>query len=378
MDGSETLPSYETRLQYEIIDGIRQKVRDKVHEIEDEQPEEEKNQMSPYNEKGEFENPFPTYHQYSWPELIKYQVTLKKPKPSIRNVGLTTVEPNFHRTDDIRITWLSHACMLVQVEGYRFLTDPVFGDYAGVTKKFGYVRETRNPMPLSNLDRLPSILDAIFISHDHFDHWDKESIQHLAHKYPMATFYLPMNLREQAVHWGVKFEKAKQMSWWDVDVIHSKDTLGRMRGNVVITCTPTQHWSGRSLKKNQTLWCSWFISVGGINIWNAGDTAFFDSVVNIRKVCGKPDIIFLPVGAYKPHDFLGNQHIDPAEGVRMMELLECNTAITMHYGTFQQSKETYTEILADMAKVKKDHEIIFLDLGGSIEFSRAHFGKKRQ
>ncbi len=230
------------------------------------------------------------------------------------------------------VTWIGHATVLLQLDGKNILTDPHFGKRASPLSFAGPKRQT--PVPLK-LTELPHV-DVVVISHNHYDHLDRGTVQKLARQ-PGGSprFYVPLGLKP----WfkGAGITDVVELDWWD----------SRAEGNLRIYCVPVQHWSKRGLfDRNQTLWGGWVIEARGAHPFRfffAGDTGYSRDFRDIGGKFGGFDLAALPIGAYAPRWFMSPQHIDPSEAVRIHRDLGARRSIAVHWGTFVLSDEPLDE-----------------------------------
>src|SRR5262249_10852752 len=185
--------------------------------------------------------------------------------------------------DTLAITWYGHASSLVEIDGARVLFDPIWSDRCSPSQEVGPRRLHRAPVPLESL--LP--VDAIVISHDHYDHLDMQSIRRLA-RLSHAPFVMPLGVGEHLERWGVPIERIVELDWDDSIEV----------GNVTLTCAEAQHFSGRSLKRDYTQWSSWVVAGPSHRIFYSGDTGYFDGFSRIGEVYGPFDATLIQIGAY--------------------------------------------------------------------------------
>lgn len=226
--------------------------------------------------------------------------------------------------DQPRATWLGHSTFLLQHGQRNVLTDPVFSDRVS---PFGFAGPRRLvPLPLT-IDQLPPI-DLVVISHNHYDHLDRNSVRQLGNR---TRYAVPLGLKRWLVSAGIQRERIEEFDWWQAAEV----------GGIEVTATPAQHWSGRGLRdRNRTLWASFHLNIGGFLAWFAGDTGYNEfQFRQIGQRLGGMDLALIPIGAYAPRWFMKPQHIDPEEAVRIHEEIGARLSIAMHWGTFQLSAE---------------------------------------
>jgi L-ascorbate metabolism protein UlaG (beta-lactamase superfamily) len=178
------------------------------------------------------------------------------------------------------------------------------------------------------LDELPDI-HFVLLSHDHYDHCDLPTLQQLAVAHaPVAI--TPLGNRDLLVRAG--FTRIIELDWWQ-NHVHSP--------NLQITVTPSQHWSNRlSGRRCGRLWGGFFLRAGNTRLYFVGDTGYNNTLfTQIRRRLGTPDLAFVPIGAYAPRWFMGEQHCDPAESVQIHRDVGARLSVAMHWGTFQLTDE---------------------------------------
>ena len=178
---------------------------------------------------------------------------------------------------------LGHSSLLFKLNGKFWLTDPVFSERASPVQWYGPKRW--HPPPIA-IAELPPI-EAVILSHDHYDHLDHDAILELHGK--VAHFVAPLGVGARIVDWGVPAAKVQEFDWWQETQVDG----------LRLVATPAQHFSGRSLSDgNSTLWCSWVIRGEGFNLFFSGDSGYFDGFKEIGRRYGPFDMAFLETGAY--------------------------------------------------------------------------------
>jgi L-ascorbate metabolism protein UlaG (beta-lactamase superfamily) len=228
----------------------------------------------------------------------------------------------------LRVTWLGHSTLLIEVDGAVILTDPVFGGRASPVSFAGPKRF--HPVP-ARIDQLP-VLDAVLLSHDHYDHLCAASIRELGRlKVPVITS-LGVGARLEAL--GVAPERITELDWWE------EHTLAG--GKLSFAATPAQHFSGRGLTdRNRTLWSSWVISSERRRLFFSGDTGLTSEFASIGQRFGKFDLVMLEIGAW--HPAWGNIHLGPANALTAFEQLGGGTLLPIHWGTFNLALHAWNE-----------------------------------
>lgn len=219
----------------------------------------------------------------------------------------------------LRATWLGHSTMLLEIDGLRVLTDPVWGKRCSPSQLAGPKRF--QPVPLA-LSRLPP-LDVVVVSHDHYDHLDYPTIRELAGmKVPFVT---ALGVGAHLEAWGVAAELITELDWWETHRLPGSD--------LEVTAAPSQHFSGRTPKsRNMTLWCSMVLRTQRHAVFFSGDTGLTTEYQLIRERLGPFDLIMLEVGAFHPS--WGDIHLGPENALKAHALLGGGPFLPVHWGTF--------------------------------------------
>ena len=227
------------------------------------------------------------------------------------------------------ITWLGHSTFLLKVDGKTILTDPFLTNRASPVSFIGGI--TRYVPPGISIENLP-VINAIIISHNHYDHLDKETIQTLGNQ---PRYLVPLKLKEWFVDIGIDAKQVNEFDWWDTKIIE----------NLSVTATPSQHWSARGLfDRFDSLWAAWHIEIGDFNFWFAGDTGYNDvQFKEIGERFANIDLALIPIGAYAPRWFMKQQHVNPEEAIQIHKDIGAKRSIGMHWGTFQLTAEPIRE-----------------------------------
>lgn len=217
---------------------------------------------------------------------------------------------------ELKTSWLGHSSLLINISGYTVLTDPVFADKVS---PIGPARFNKQ-LPL-NINDLEAV-DVVIVSHDHYDHLNKFSIQKLNNK--TGVFVVPVGVGNRLLRWGISESKIVELNWWDE--YHYKNHL-------TITATPAQHFSGRNVfDRNKTLWASWVIRSSEHRVFFSGDTGYFAGFKEIGLKYGPFDVAFLECGAYDKR--WTNVHMLPEQTVQAFFDLGAAVLQPLHWATF--------------------------------------------
>ena len=228
----------------------------------------------------------------------------------------------------LRITWLGHSTLLLELDGLRVLTDPVFGERASPVSFAGAKRFHPVPARIAELPRL----DAVLLSHDHYDHLCATSLRELARLEVPVITSLGVGARLEAL--GFAPERITELDWWEEHVLPG--------GALSFTATPAQHFSGRSLTdRNQTLWSSWVIASERRRLFFSGDTGLTEEFAAIHQRFGTFDVVMLEIGAW--HPAWGSIHLGPQNALRAFELLGGGSLLPIHWGTFDLALHPWDE-----------------------------------
>lgn len=233
------------------------------------------------------------------------------------------------------VTWIGHASALLQVAGLNLLVDPVFSERASPVSFAGPKRAQPPGLTPAQLPRI----DAVLISHNHYDHLDRDSVRALAAQPGGAPlFVVPLGVKAWMAQEGIG--RVVELNWWQTTTL----------GNAEFMLTPAQHWSGRSLTDRlTTLWGGFAILTPGFNAIYTGDTGYSKDFQDIharlkpKLTDGRFDFAMIPVGAYEPRWFMTTQHVNPAEAVQIHRDLASRQSLGVHWGTFELTDEALDE-----------------------------------
>lgn len=228
----------------------------------------------------------------------------------------------------LRATWLGHSTVLVEIDGLRVLTDPVWGARASPSRLAGPRRF--QPVPVA-LRALPP-LDLVLVSHDHYDHLDYPTIRELARQ--SVPFVTSLGVGAHLQAWGVPAERIVELDWWE--------SYRLPNAELSVHAAPSQHFSGRALKdRNATLWSSLVIESPRHRVFFSGDTGLTTEYAAIRERFGPFDLVMLEVGAF--HPTWGDIHLGPENALEALALLGGGAFLPVHWGTFALAMHDWDE-----------------------------------
>jgi L-ascorbate metabolism protein UlaG (beta-lactamase superfamily) len=269
-----------------------------------------------------------------------------RPLPSLDPRGVWTRPAQ----SGLRATWLGHSTVLLEIDGRRVLTDPVWGTRASPFPFLGPKRF--QPVPVA-IGALPE-LDAILISHDHYDHLDYASVRRLAALNTPFVTSLGVGARLEA--WGIPAERIIELDWWESATLAS---------GLVVTAAPSHHFSGRSLRdRNATLWSSLVIRGERHAVFFSGDTGLAAHFAEIGRRLGPFDLVMLEVGAFHPS--WGSVHLGPDNALKAWSQLGSGSFLPVHWATFNLAMHAWDEP-AEVLYASAPEGLLMPQLGEPVE-----------
>ncbi|RAH72857.1 putative Zn-dependent hydrolase/oxidoreductase family protein [Aspergillus aculeatinus CBS 121060] len=359
-----------------------------------------------------FKNPWNSWKDITISDAVRFwgqMITGKIKFPSTAPPTIPVQKAEFlasRTTSSLRATWLGHACYYVEFpSGLRVLFDPVLEDRCSPLSWMGPKRFTDTPCQVQDIP----IIDAVVISHNHYDHLSHPTIKEIFRKHPNCHFFAPLGNKSWFEQLGIK--NVTELDWWDErDLVlsPSQESPAKVEGagedinspsaeiKARIGCLPSQHTSNRGVfDRAKTLWASWSIESGGQKLYFAGDTGYAavpelpagtndhapehnfptcPAFKQIGQYRGPFDLGLIPIGAYAPRWFMSTMHADPHDAVKIFRDTQCKRAMAIHWGTWVLTEEEVLEPPKKLKEALRDHDLpetgVFdvCDIGESREF----------
>lgn len=299
---------------------------------------------NPVNEDGTFRN-INHPHLNDFSKFLRWQLA-KNPQKEEKNsekFRLKVVDANeFLRSSDDGIVLVGHATFMIRLNGKLIITDPIFDVPSIVMKRFSKL--PFDPNKIKNLD-------YILLSHDHYDHLHKESLELLYRNNPKVKLLTSLELGKYCTEFleGITYQEA---GWYQQYDITSSD--------IKITYLPTRHWGTRGIGAvNKRLWGAFMIQTGDLSIYFGGDSGWDNHFEEVYNLFGSPDYAIIGIGAYKPEWFMSASHTSPKDGLKAAEVMKAKNLIPMHYGTFDLSDEPIGDPHREVHRLFKENKYQF-------------------
>jgi L-ascorbate metabolism protein UlaG (beta-lactamase superfamily) len=305
-----------------------------------------------------FVNPEPTSLMAAgkWPAALKHWALGKEMRTPVCPLPLATdtaarlaVKP----ASELRVTWLGHSTVLVEIDGAAVLTDPMFGDRASPSRWVGPTRFHPPPISIAELPHL----DAVVVSHEHYDHLDEGSVRALAAR--GVPFHVPVGIGAHLASWGVPAAQIVEQDWWQD---------AKLPGGVRLVATPARHFNGRGLPwRTGALWSSWSIVGPRHRVFFSGDTGLSESLYEIARREGPFDVGLFEIGQFN-HAW-GDIHLGPEGALEAHARLGAKVLIPIHWSTFVLAYHDWSEPAETLVKLAGARGVNLLTprLGEAIE-----------
>ncbi len=283
-------------------------------------------------EEGKFVNEQDVKLDMSFSDMRKSLVGYFNPTPNTipkNNINVEKIDSMniVNYNDKTRLIWFGHSTFLIQMEHSTILIDPMFGKVPAPHPMLGTNRFSKE-LPIE-IEKLPKI-DAVLISHDHYDHLDYGSIKKLKNK--VEKFYVPLGVGAHLAEWGIEPDRIIELDWW-------QDAKFK---DLTFTCTPAQHFSGRGLNdRSNTLWSSWVIQSKSESIFFSGDSGYGPHFKEIGKKFGPFDFAMMECGQY--NELWSDIHMFPEETAQAAVDVNAKMVMPIHWGAFKLGMHSWTD-----------------------------------
>ena len=242
----------------------------------------------------------------------------------------------------LRVIWLGHSSVYLELDGLRLLVDPVFSDYASPFDGIGPKRFHPPPITLTNLPKI----DAVIISHDHYDHLDMRTIQYLSSK--RTRFFVPLGVGSHLDVWEIPEHQITELDWWESTELNG----------LTIVCTPAQHYSSRGIfDYKKTLWSSWSVIGPEHRVFYSGDTGFANHFQQIGNRFGPFDLGIIKIGQYGPGDSWIYSHMDPEQAIKAHFAVQARRMLPVSWGTFNSAFHNWDEPIKRAVKAANEQNV---------------------
>jgi len=304
---------------------------------------------SPQFAEGKFRNEQST-QVFEWGktwEIIKDYLFNKSDKAEPKSTPpiqqLSTDDFKLNDKAALNFARLGHSTLLIQLSGKYFLTDPVFSQRVSPVQWLGPKRFHPVPMDIDEIEEI----EAVIISHNHYDHLDEASIKQLKDR--VHNFIVPLGIGNKLIAWGVDKNKITQLDWWENIKLDE----------VELIATPAQHFSGRGITdRDKTLWSSWVIRNQRHSLYFSGDTGYFPGFKEIGEKYGPFNYAFMECGAY--NKLWRDIHMMPEDSLQAFKDVKGKIMVPIHNATFDLSTHAWFDPMEKISQLAREHNMNLL------------------
>ena len=299
-------------------------------------------QASPEWRDGRFVNPQPMWNDFSTALRETFRGnSADEPQSAIPVLANAAAQYAAAPASGLRVTWFGHSSTLIEIDGVRLLTDPIWSRRSSPVTWAGPVRWHA---PAVALDSLPRV-DAVLISHDHYDHLDRATVQSLDDG--RVRFIVPLGVGAHLASWGIAESRITELDWWQATRV----------GAVNVTATPSRHASGRiNPQSDRTLWAGYAMVGSAHRAWYSGDTGMQDAFVDIGQRYGPFDVTLIEAGQYDAA--WPDWHLGPEQAVEANRLVRGRVMIPVHWALFKLAHHAWTEPAERVLAAAKCGEVV--------------------
>lgn len=282
----------------------------------------------------------------------------REPENPLETVNIDPLSITGAGNDGLKVTWLGHSSTIIEIEGKVILTDPVFSKRVSPLSFLGPKRYHKKSVIEPDKIR---VIDAVIISHDHYDHLDEETIKKI--KDNVRMFVVPLGVGTYLKKWGVDEIRITELDWW-------YET--ELPGGLTIAATPSQHFSGRGLfNRDSTLWASWAIIGKKRRVFFSGDSGYTEEFKEIGKKYGPFDITLMENGQY--NEQWQDVHMLPEESLQAHIDLKGKVMLPIHWGAYNLSVHDWYEPVERLQKAAINKNVVIATprIGGSVVYGKS-------
>jgi L-ascorbate metabolism protein UlaG (beta-lactamase superfamily) len=293
-------------------------------------------EQSPNYRDGSFQNLVPTEMSLKDVSVLKVLWEfVRKPRNTTPSRPVPSVHTDLRALpeDHVSIVWFGHSSYLIKIGKVYVLVDPVFSGNAAPFRMFAKAFPGTDSY---DVDKLPDTIDILLLTHDHYDHLDYKTILKL--KSRVKHFYTSLGVGSHLEAWGIEGGRITELDWWEEAGIGVDGFVGEWGR---FTAAPARHFSGRSTKRNKTLWSSFVLKTGGHSFFLGGDSGYGEHFKEIGERFGPFDIAILECGQYGK--YWPHIHMFPEQVVQAAQELKAKKLLPVHWAKFSLALHPWNE-----------------------------------